>query len=145
MHRPSCRPLPPLPPPRAAVPPADGPSRFLETVAVTGSYGKTTVSWLVRGILEQQEQLVGLFGTVEYALAEVRACAGAAAAVVALAGGMWGGKSGGVNALRGGTAAPCIGQGVGRAMRRMAAAWLGAAIHSGTHPPSRGFCCMAAA
>ncbi|MEW5299762.1 MAG: hypothetical protein WDW36_002742 [Sanguina aurantia] len=42
------------------------------TVGFTGSSGKTTVSWLVRGILEQLEQLTGMIGSLEYALAEHR-------------------------------------------------------------------------
>lgn len=37
--------------------PADGPARDLMTVAVCGGRGKTTVSWLVRGILEEMEQV----------------------------------------------------------------------------------------
>lgn len=51
---------------------ADAPSRDMVTVGFTGSSGKTTVSWLVRGILEQLEQLTGMIGSLEYALAEHR-------------------------------------------------------------------------
>jgi hypothetical protein len=45
-------------------------------VGVTGSSGKTTVSWLVRGLLEEMQQLTGMVGSIEYALAEDRWGAG---------------------------------------------------------------------
>ena len=48
------------------------PSSRLKTVAVTGTNGKTTTTWLVRGILEEAGFITGLVGTVEYALAEHR-------------------------------------------------------------------------
>lgn len=51
---------------------ADAPSRDLRVVGVTGSSGKTTVSWLVRGLLEEMQQLTGMVGNIEYALAEDR-------------------------------------------------------------------------
>ncbi|CAG9460957.1 unnamed protein product [Pedinophyceae sp. YPF-701] len=41
-------------------------------IGVTGTNGKTTTSWLIRGMLEETGQLVGMVGTVEYALAEDR-------------------------------------------------------------------------
>ncbi|GBF91369.1 hypothetical protein Rsub_04109 [Raphidocelis subcapitata] len=50
----------------------DGPSLAMRVVAVTGSSGKTTVSWLVRGVLEELGQLTGMVGSVEYGLAEDR-------------------------------------------------------------------------
>ncbi|KAF5832882.1 Mur ligase [Dunaliella salina] len=57
---------------RLAVAFYDAPSRDLLVVGVTGSHGKTTVSWLIRGILEEMEQVTGMIGTVEYAIAEDR-------------------------------------------------------------------------
>jgi hypothetical protein len=42
----------------------------MNTVAVTGTNGKTTVSWLVRGVLEQAGELTGMIGSIEHALAE---------------------------------------------------------------------------
>lgn len=46
------------------------PSKRMRVIGVTGTNGKTTTSWLIRGILEEQDRLTGLIGTVEYALAE---------------------------------------------------------------------------
>jgi UDP-N-acetylmuramate-alanine ligase len=48
----------------------DLPAAGINTIAVTGSSGKTTVSWLVRGMLEQVGQLTGMIGSIEHALAE---------------------------------------------------------------------------
>lgn len=48
------------------------PSFFLSTVGVTGTNGKTTSSWLIRSILEQRGLVVGMVGTIEYALSEDR-------------------------------------------------------------------------
>ncbi|MCA9005907.1 MAG: UDP-N-acetylmuramoyl-L-alanyl-D-glutamate--2,6-diaminopimelate ligase [Planctomycetaceae bacterium] len=45
---------------------AGRPARRLETVGVTGTNGKTTVSWLVRSILQNSGRRTGLSGTVEY-------------------------------------------------------------------------------
>ncbi|WP_417397464.1 UDP-N-acetylmuramoyl-L-alanyl-D-glutamate--2,6-diaminopimelate ligase [Gimesia chilikensis] len=45
---------------------ADRPSRQLEAVGITGTNGKTTVSWLVRSILQSAGHKTGLSGTVEY-------------------------------------------------------------------------------
>ena len=42
------------------------PSRRLGTVGVTGTNGKTTVTWLVRSILETAGLPTGLIGTIEY-------------------------------------------------------------------------------
>lgn len=54
-------PLPdPLKPPTARV------------AGVTGTNGKTTTSWLIRSVLEQMALVVGMVGTIEYALAEDR-------------------------------------------------------------------------
>lgn len=56
-----------MPPPAH---PPDAPSSALSVVAVTGTSGKTTVSWLVRGVLEQAGELTGMVGSIEHALAE---------------------------------------------------------------------------
>eukprot|EP00879_Flechtneria_rotunda_P018943 GHRR01019886.1.p1 GENE.GHRR01019886.1~~GHRR01019886.1.p1 ORF type:complete len:681 (+),score=219.20 GHRR01019886.1:600-2642(+) len=48
----------------------DSPGPPMNTVAVAGTSGKTTVSWLVRGVLEQAGQLTGMIGSIEHALAE---------------------------------------------------------------------------
>ncbi|WP_298867445.1 UDP-N-acetylmuramoyl-L-alanyl-D-glutamate--2,6-diaminopimelate ligase [uncultured Gimesia sp.] len=45
---------------------ADRPSRHLQTVGVTGTNGKTTVSWLVREVLQKSGRQTGLLGTIEY-------------------------------------------------------------------------------
>jgi UDP-N-acetylmuramoyl-L-alanyl-D-glutamate--2,6-diaminopimelate ligase len=42
------------------------PSRHLQTAAVTGTNGKTTVTWLIRSILERAGHRTGLLGTIEY-------------------------------------------------------------------------------
>lgn len=42
------------------------PSRSLRLVGVTGTNGKTTVTWLVRSILATAGQTCGLLGTIEY-------------------------------------------------------------------------------
>jgi hypothetical protein len=39
-------------------------------LTVLGTSGKTTVSWLLRDLLEQAGQLTGMVGSIEYALAE---------------------------------------------------------------------------
>jgi len=44
----------------------------MHTVAFVGSYGKTTSAWLTRGLLEQAEELVGMVGEIENALADTR-------------------------------------------------------------------------
>ena len=46
------------------------PSTKMRVVGITGTNGKTTTSWLIRGIFEEMEQLTGIVGTIEYALAE---------------------------------------------------------------------------
>lgn len=53
-------------------PPAETPSRNMVTVGVVGLLGKTTTSWLVRGILEELGQTVGLMSSIEHAIAEDR-------------------------------------------------------------------------
>jgi UDP-N-acetylmuramoyl-L-alanyl-D-glutamate--2,6-diaminopimelate ligase len=45
------------------------PSRDLQVVGVTGTNGKTTVSYLVRAILDEAGQSCGLIGTVSYGVA----------------------------------------------------------------------------
>jgi len=50
----------------------DWPSQHMFTVGVTGTNGKTTTTWLVRSVLEQMAFVVGMVGTIEYALAEDR-------------------------------------------------------------------------
>jgi UDP-N-acetylmuramoyl-L-alanyl-D-glutamate--2,6-diaminopimelate ligase len=42
------------------------PSRHLNVVGVTGTNGKTTVTWLIRSILETSGRRTGLLGTIEY-------------------------------------------------------------------------------
>lgn len=39
-------------------------------LTVLGTNGKTTISWLLRGLLEQAGLLTGMVGSIEYALAE---------------------------------------------------------------------------
>jgi UDP-N-acetylmuramoylalanine-D-glutamate ligase len=39
-------------------------------LTILGTSGKTTTSWLIRGLLEQAGQLTGMVGSIEYALAE---------------------------------------------------------------------------
>ncbi|WP_232101083.1 UDP-N-acetylmuramoyl-L-alanyl-D-glutamate--2,6-diaminopimelate ligase [Gimesia fumaroli] len=45
---------------------AGHPASHLQTVGVTGTNGKTTVTWLIRAILQNTERRTGLLGTVEY-------------------------------------------------------------------------------
>jgi UDP-N-acetylmuramoyl-L-alanyl-D-glutamate--2,6-diaminopimelate ligase len=45
---------------------AGHPSRHLNLVAVTGTNGKTTVTWLIRSIFETTGLRTGLLGTIEY-------------------------------------------------------------------------------
>lgn len=45
---------------------ADNPSERLNVVGITGTNGKTTVTWLIRAILQQAGQRCGLLGTIEY-------------------------------------------------------------------------------
>lgn len=45
---------------------ADHPSQQLDVVGVTGTNGKTTVTWMVRAILQRAQRLAGVLGTVEY-------------------------------------------------------------------------------
>lgn len=44
----------------------------MNTVAFVGSYGKTTASWLTRGVFEENEELTLMIGDTEYAIAEDR-------------------------------------------------------------------------
>lgn len=46
----------------------DPSQRLKVTVGVTGTNGKTTISWLIRGVLEEAGHSCGMIGTVEYAL-----------------------------------------------------------------------------
>lgn len=41
-------------------------------VGVLGCAGKTTTAWLIRGILEELGQTVGLMSNIEHAIAEDR-------------------------------------------------------------------------
>ncbi len=50
----------------------DQPAARMNTVAFIGSYGKTTTSWLTRGVFEENEELALMVGDTEYALAEDR-------------------------------------------------------------------------
>ncbi|HEY2148370.1 MAG TPA: UDP-N-acetylmuramoyl-L-alanyl-D-glutamate--2,6-diaminopimelate ligase, partial [Pirellulales bacterium] len=45
---------------------ADNPSRRLKVIGVTGTNGKTSTTWLIRGILEAAGYRAGLLGTLEY-------------------------------------------------------------------------------
>lgn len=45
-------------------------SNDMTVLSVLGTNGKTTTSWLIRGLLEQAGQLTGMVGSIEYALAE---------------------------------------------------------------------------
>ena len=45
---------------------AGNPSRRLRICGITGTNGKSTVSWMVRSILEAAGRRVGLLGTIEY-------------------------------------------------------------------------------
>jgi UDP-N-acetylmuramoyl-L-alanyl-D-glutamate--2,6-diaminopimelate ligase len=40
----------------------DDPSRRMAVVCVAGTHGKTTTSWLIRGIFEELGQLTGMIG-----------------------------------------------------------------------------------
>ena len=42
------------------------PGRYLKIAAVTGTNGKTTVTWLIRSILQHANRQTGLLGTIEY-------------------------------------------------------------------------------
>lgn len=42
------------------------PYQQLQTVGVTGTNGKTTVTWVVRAILQKAQRKTGLLGTIEY-------------------------------------------------------------------------------
>lgn len=46
------------------------PSRSLETVAITGTAGKTTTSYLLRSILEASGRRTGLVGTIRYLIGD---------------------------------------------------------------------------
>ena len=45
---------------------AGRPMRTVRTAGVTGTNGKTTVSWLIRGLLQNAGHACGLLGTIEY-------------------------------------------------------------------------------
>eukprot|EP00798_Chlamydomonas_sp_ICE-L_P010597 gene10597-12263_t len=57
---------------RLAVAFYDAPSRDVLVIALVGSKGKTTTSWLVRGVLEELEQTTGMIGSIEYSIQEDR-------------------------------------------------------------------------
>lgn len=42
------------------------PSRYMAIAGVTGTNGKTTVTWLIRSILQQAQKPAGVMGTIEY-------------------------------------------------------------------------------
>jgi UDP-N-acetylmuramoyl-L-alanyl-D-glutamate--2,6-diaminopimelate ligase len=46
------------------------PSRKLKVVGITGTNGKTTISYLVKSILEQNKKRVGLIGTISYRIGD---------------------------------------------------------------------------
>jgi UDP-N-acetylmuramoyl-L-alanyl-D-glutamate--2,6-diaminopimelate ligase len=46
----------------------DRPAQRMQTIAFIGSYGKTTTSWLARGIFDEAEKDIGIIGDSEYAI-----------------------------------------------------------------------------
>lgn len=46
----------------------DRPSQRMQTIAFIGSYGKTTTSWLARGIFDEAQKDIGIIGDSEYAI-----------------------------------------------------------------------------
>ncbi|KAL3149615.1 hypothetical protein ABBQ32_002384 [Trebouxia sp. C0010 RCD-2024] len=48
----------------------DNPSTKMTVVGVTGSCGKTTTSWLIRGMFDELDKSAGLIGSVEYGIDE---------------------------------------------------------------------------
>ncbi|MFH1892896.1 MAG: UDP-N-acetylmuramoyl-L-alanyl-D-glutamate--2,6-diaminopimelate ligase [Candidatus Zixiibacteriota bacterium] len=50
----------------------DYPSRQMKTLAVTGTNGKTTVTYLIKSIFEERGRRIGLIGTIEYLTGEHR-------------------------------------------------------------------------
>jgi UDP-N-acetylmuramoyl-L-alanyl-D-glutamate--2,6-diaminopimelate ligase len=46
----------------------DHPAQRIQTIAFIGSYGKTTSSWLARGIFDEAEKDIGIIGDSEYAI-----------------------------------------------------------------------------
>lgn len=46
----------------------DRPAQRMQTIAFVGSYGKTTSSWLARGIFDEAEKDIGIIGDSEYAI-----------------------------------------------------------------------------
>jgi UDP-N-acetylmuramoyl-L-alanyl-D-glutamate--2,6-diaminopimelate ligase len=53
----------------------DFPSEQLEVVAVTGTNGKTTITYLVKSILEKDGKKVGIIGTIAYFIGEEKMAA----------------------------------------------------------------------
>lgn len=54
----------------------DHPAKDLTLIGITGTNGKTTISRLVKGVLEAKGYKVGLIGTIEYWIAQERMPAG---------------------------------------------------------------------
>ena len=46
----------------------DWPTRRMQTIVIAGSQGKTSTAWIVRNILEQEHDLVGMACSLEYAI-----------------------------------------------------------------------------
>jgi len=46
----------------------DFPSTKVDTVGIVGSYGKTTTAWLSRGVFEEADGVIGMVGSIEYAM-----------------------------------------------------------------------------
>eukprot|EP01023_Acetabularia_acetabulum_P020462 TRINITY_DN2064_c0_g4_i1.p1 TRINITY_DN2064_c0_g4~~TRINITY_DN2064_c0_g4_i1.p1 ORF type:complete len:660 (+),score=142.08 TRINITY_DN2064_c0_g4_i1:3-1982(+) len=44
------------------------PTDTMNVIGIVGSHGKTTLSWLVRGILEEDGQLTGMINSMEYSI-----------------------------------------------------------------------------
>lgn len=50
----------------------DKPLQRIQTIGIVGTFGKTSVAWYVRGLLEQSGELVGMIGDSENAIGEAR-------------------------------------------------------------------------
>ncbi|KAK9868996.1 hypothetical protein WJX84_006576 [Apatococcus fuscideae] len=46
----------------------DDPSSAMTTIGVAGAAGKTTLTWLIRGMFEEHQQLTGVMGSLDYSL-----------------------------------------------------------------------------
>lgn len=46
----------------------DFPSSRVRTIGIIGSLGKTTTAWMARGMFEEDQRVVGMLGSIEYAV-----------------------------------------------------------------------------